>query len=443
MAGLHLERHRPAARVAAVVVVALCCTALAQTPRPRVDTLPAGPTTSEGALYLVLRTGPKENKESIENRLQLALNKISSEAGKPPPKATIRPVSRSFVEEFEALANRRIEQAPTARTGVAIEPLLTRETRYEIRLAPTQVLKKLRVKYQKADIKEYTPAAKGQLELIASGRYAFTPEADDMPVSYEVDAAELDQDGTIKTSTLKETWPISDKFFVVTIPGFDPNLRTQLEAAIKNADVVGVPFTDVKFAKDLVFAFASLNSAVGITGGDPIADGALTVSVPTISNLSPTRVWVYFPLDDKTAKETLGKFRTLGDAALSKAVRQAAVPAVQAAVLGSGDEPRWYELDPVRIPGEIKASKFERKIKLKDIPGLARSYSKATTLVVWEFDNGMGTRFALPVPAPAGDRLAPGENVYVVEREIAGWSNGIVKAAEKELKPEPKPDDKK
>jgi hypothetical protein len=391
------------------------CAVFAQPPRPVVET---GDTT----LYLVLRVGPDITEKDILKTLKQGLElSLSSSSGEP----SIKAVSPAFFEEFQKLVDRAGPPVAAADEGLSIRVLPARELIYEIKVQPTQVLKKLRVTYQRAGVKEYTPTApdgKSPLILIVPGRYAFIPEADDAPLKYEGDVAEL---GKANLPAIAGEWPKGDKYFVVTMRNFSGN-RKRLFEVITDKNKVANPLDHIQLESDLIFAFASLNSTAADPGDEGIdPEHNITITVETIPSRNPRRAWVYFPLEEKAAKEAAATFRKFDSVQITDEIRKNAVRFVdrkQVAVVGSKDEARWIEL-PAEFPNP-DPKRFTRKVKIDDLPEFVDRYPHLWMLVVWEFDNGKPEAIQVKHPV-SGDRVS------VLELERSGWQ----KATQKVPKP--------
>lgn len=411
---------RPPVRAAALAALLVGGVALTQPPRP-----PA-PGGSGKTLYLVLRTGPDETEKGVLATLRQGIEKSGATITGDP---TIKAVSPAFFEEFQSLVDRAGPPAAAADDAVSIRLLPTREAIYEIKLQPTQVLKKLRVTYQKAGKKEYTPAApsdKAPLVLTVPGRYAFTPEADDTPTAYEGDVAEIGK----PVAAVKGEWPKGDKFFVVTMRSFDGDQKKLFEV-IQDPKQVANPLDNVQLGNNLEFAFASLNSSIPPPGDDDLdPENNLTVTVETIGRRNPRRVWVYFPLDEKGMQEARDAFRKFDSVELPAEVRKNSVAMGDKPTVGPKDDPKWYELPPEATAPGMDPKRFVRKVKIDDAPGFAERYPQLWMLVVWEFDTGKPE--AIQVKHPKDDR------VYVLERERPGWQKVVQKVKPKPPAP-PKP----
>lgn len=383
-------------------------------------------------LYLVLRTGPNETETEIQSKLRRGIDHVGAIIDGDP---RIRPVSGAFVEELEALADRAgAVAAGEEKDGISLRYLPSRDSAYEIKIPPTQVLRKLKVTYQKAGEKEYVPASpgeKGPLFLSVSGRYAFTPEPGDIPLKYEGEVSEFGK----PDSNFQREWPKSDKFFVVTMKNFRGN-KDALFRAIQDKDVVPNPFKLYDEKADLMFAFASLNSTVGRPGRSAINErNELLLSVETLPNESPKRAWVYLPLDEESAQKALEEYRKFNTLELPQEIRKSAVRFPFQAALGVQDTPKWHEV-PMKFPP--RPTEFERVVKLNGLRELGLKYPKMYMLVVWEFDSERpGSK---PEAILVEDKAEKSGRVTVMKRELADWGQGVQDALKRT--PEPVPEKK-
>ncbi len=410
--------------LAALTALVLCWTGTAQdkkdTPGSGTAKAVAGqPGMGSTTLYLVLRAGPDETEKGILATLKQGLDKsgatISGEPG-------IRSISPAVFQELQGLVDRAGPTATAADDGnVTITALVSRDVIYEIRVKPSQVIKTLRVKYQKGGEKEYKPtspsAEKSPLTLTTAGRYAFTPEQDDTPVSYQADVSELGKPDAV----VKGEWPKGDKYFVVTMRNFVGD-RKKLFEVIQDPKQVANPLDSVELGSDVLLAFASLNSSVP-PGGDagPDAEGYLNLWVENLRNRNPRRAWVYFPLDQQAMEKARAEYRKFDSLALPKEIRNKQVPADQMATVAPTDEPKWYELTP--NPGRDGGlpQTFSRKVKLDKIPEFTEKYPRLFMLVVWEFQADDNS-----APEAIQVRTPNDERVFVLERERQGWQKGTL-----------------
>lgn len=376
-------------------------------------------------LYLVLRTGPKEDEQRILATLKTGLKNSGSTTSADP---TVRPVSPAFFEEFATLVDRAAGQ-PVVESGdgVGIRLLPSREPVYEVRLKPTQILKQLRITDAKGETKEYTPKppTSGEsvpLMMTVPGRYAFAPDPGSTPTTYEAVVHEIGQ----PEATLKGSWPVADKFFVVTMRDFQGD-RGRMFEVIQDSNQVANPLDNVQLGNDLVFAFAALNSSEGKV--DDLFPGTNTIALraPALRNRSPKRAWAYFPLNEEESKEAVAKFRKIGPTELPAEIRKAAVQVGSEASLSESDPPRWFELPPNTTTG--KPDQFSRPVTTDGFGWMYKKYPKLYMLQVWEFDAGQPE--AIMVESPSGDR------VPVLEFEFPLWESRS-KAAQKSPSPDAK-----
>ncbi len=382
-------------------------------------------------LYLVLRTGQKEKEKDILKTLQDGLDKSKSTTSSPP---SIRLVSSAFFAEFASLVDKAAgSDVVEAKDGMSIRMLPAREAIYELKMLPTQILKKLRVTDLKGTMKEFTPVAPGAkggaLLLTVPGRYAFTPELGTTPASYEADVAELGKEDGMQ----KGAWPIGDKYFVVTMRDFKGDRKLMFKI-IQDPNLVGNPLDNVQLGNDLLFAFAALKASK-VQPPSPVSDGFLTVTVPTLKTRRPRRVWVYFPLDEKAMAEAKAKFNAFDRTELSAEIRKTGLTVEKLGgnpvSVGPKDAPRWFELSGDGGTPEVP-SQFVRRIKLDGMAQLIETYPRVWMLQVWEFDLGK------PEAISVNDPNDPKENdVLALEAELQGWARGLTEDIARKSPPTP------
>ncbi len=428
-------------RVAVALVAALLTAApaaalapptdpLAPKVNPSPDTPAAGRAPADTTLYLMLRTGPKETEQAILETISkgLAAQKTNT-AGKP----TIRSISPAVYAELTALVNQATD-GPTVESagGASVKPMLTRDTLFEVKIDSNQTLKTFRVTYQKAGPKDYAPTAAGAaapLVLIVPGRYAFRPEAGDTPTAYELVVADLGK----PDATIKAPWPVSDKFFVVTVRNFSGN-KEELFKVIQDPDKVANPLDNVQVGSDFLFAFAGLNSSAGKARGGIREDNTLELYAEKIEKRSVKRVWALFPLDEKGLADQKDKLGKLSGGQLSAEVRKAnPVRVTDEGLAGKAfpqvapaDPAKWYELLLPKVvsgsPGQERTTlgdTFQARVRLTDLPAMAAKYPNLWTLYVWEFDDG-SQQEAIQVQVPNTD-----DRAYFLPREQPNWQRNV------------------
>ena len=388
---------------------------------------------ADTTLYLMLRTGPDETEKKILDTITTGVKLTAG--GETAAAPAIRSLSPGIYAELTALVNQAVEAPVAADDGneVTLRPLPSRDARFEVKVAPTQVVKKFAVTYARAGAKEYTPAARSKkddsdFQFIIPGEYALRLLPDDVPQAYEATVGELGKPDAV----VKGKWPVADKYFVVTVRGFRGN-KADLFRVIQDGTKVANPLDRVQLGDDFLFAFANLNSSAG----DPeeeetIVDSALTLAAKPIPKRSAARVWALFPLDEAAAKAELVKYAKFGGAELSAEIRKAnpvraggAVP-----VVGPATPAKWYELTPA---GPTRDARLTRTIQLDDVPESGKKYPTMWSLRVWEFDAGTGKPEAIQVVNPAGDR------VYVLDRENFAWRKAAKSAPKKAGPPDAAP----
>ncbi|OWK36462.1 hypothetical protein FRUB_09025 [Fimbriiglobus ruber] len=400
-------------------------------PKPKVKAAAPAPAVPLGGaaegppsttLYLFLATGADEREDEIVIALSNALK--ASEA-KFVGELKLKAISPGFYQELRSLVD---QVAPAAEAdGLGVRRLPSRGNDYELTIEPTQVMKKLTVTYKAAGKKEYVPAGPGEkdapLVLIVPGRYAFSPQANDLPLEYAADVAEIGK----KDESKSGQWPATDKHYVVTLPKFVGN-REQLFEKLKDNKVVANAF-NVKRSDDLLFAFASLNSTADDGEGDTFGADFVVVSAENLKNSNVRRVWVYYPLDEAALKEAVAKFRDpkLNSQTLCQEIRKEAVPFDQAAAVKADDPPRWYEL---QLPRDNPGGRFARKIMVDNLFEMAGKYKTLGRLIVWEFDNGLTPPSAISTNHPKPEV----GKVWALDREDKDWGIKVKKATERNKK---------
>jgi hypothetical protein len=377
-------------------------------------------------MYLFLRTGPDENDADILIDLKSALKaSMSKYVGD----VKLKPVSPTFYDELLGLVDQAAPPA-VASGDVAVRRLPAQGAVYELAIGDAQVLKKLTVAYKSGAKKEYVPEArkdgdekKPALVLIVPGRYAFTPDAGEVPGEYAAEVAEIGA----KDKTITAAWPVSDKHFVVTLQKFEGN-REQLFAKLRDLNVVPTAY-EVKRSDDLLFAFASLKSTADVTDGDLVTFDSINLSVENLKNSKVRRVWAYYPLDEEGMKTAIAKFRDpkLNRESLCEEIRKSAVPLGTAASIKADDPPKWYEL---ALPPDKPAARFGRTIAVDNLFDLAAKYRTVGKLIVWEFQDADGKPQAIPTQHPKAEL----GKVTALDRFDANWQAQVKQALDRQKK---------
>jgi hypothetical protein len=367
----------------------------------------------ETTLFMMVRTGPHLTEDKLQRTLTRGLEKAECTiTGEP----SIRVISPAVFEEIESLTNRtaiKVAAAPVIE-GFGMRRLPLRDAIWEFHLkSASQVLKKLTVVYKNAEgtevTKEYAPAApqeNGPLTLIVPGSYALKLEPKHEAVSYEAEVVELGE----KPETVKNAWPKTDRFYVITMNNFVGN-RERLFRTLQDKDLVPNPLDSIRLGNDLVFVFANLE-ATGARPGGLFSENNLILSAVPPLNRRVARGWMLFPLTETAKKERLTELQKIkNEEKLVQEIRKSAIRANEALEIGPDTKPQWIEI-LVEDNGQ-----FRRLRPLKEFKGMLDKFPTAWALLVWEFDDGR--------PAAITIKLANGDETLVQELEINKWANAL------------------
>jgi hypothetical protein len=405
---------------AGIGFAALALAVLAQEPKPEVK--PMDPVRvigrpGETTLFMMIRTGPHLTPGNLLSTLEEGLSASGCQIeGKP----LIRPVSPAVFEELQKITQDTAETVAGAKVakGIGVSRMLSRDSLWEFRLSsPSQILKKLAIKYRNGEGKEYEkeyipsgPAEDGPVTLISPGFYSVKLE-NDVPLKYEAEIVALGQ----KPESVSGTWPASDRFYVITLRNFRGN-KDRLFAALQDEKQVANPLDSIRLGSDLVFVFANVDAFGAYEDDDVFAGNNLRLGAPPPRGRRTARGWVLFPLTESEMKTELKRYKEIKDAReLVEAVRKNAIRVNEAAEITPASTPKWIEL-AVELNG-----RFQREVPLKDFRGLLEKFPSVFGLVVWEFENAEGMRSAIVMKLPG-----PGTGTTMVrEKEIRNWSNSL------------------
>ena len=377
---------------------------------------------NETTLFMMVRTGPHLTEDKLQRTLNRGLEKSECTiTGEP----SIRAISPAVFEEIESLTNRtaaKVAAAPVI-DGFVIRRLPVRDAIWEFHLkSASQILKKLTMTYKNAEgteiTKEYTPASpqdNGPLTLIVPGSYALKLEPKLDPISYEAEVVELGE----KPETLKDKWPLSDRYYVITMNNFVGN-RDRLFKTLQDKDLVPNPLDSIRLGNDLVFVFANLE-ATGARSGELFSENNLILSAVPPLNRRVARGWMLFPLTEAGKKEKLAELQKIkNEEKLVQEIRKDALRADKNTDIGPDSKAQWIEI-PVTDNGQ-----FRRLLPLHEFRGVLEKFPTAWALLVWEFDDGR--------PAAITIKLANGEETLVQEMEINKWAAALKEKIQAEPK---------
>jgi hypothetical protein len=368
----------------------------------------------ETTLFMMVRTGPHLTPDNLKTTLQEGLSAARcSITGAP----IIKPVSPAVFEEIESLTNQAAEAGGAVKATTGLRRMSSREMLWEFRLSsPSQILKKLTVKYKSGEGKEYdkeytpvSPADEGQLVLVSPGFYSFKPEPVDQPIGYVAETISLGQ----PAEKMEGKWPSSDRYYVITLRNFRGD-KDYLFHVLQDSTKVANPLDSIRLGSDLVFVFANLDALGADEDDDVIAGNNLILGAPPPRGRTVARGWIMFPLTEAGMKEQLSEYRKLYDSKeLIAKVRENSVSALTPTEIGPDSPAKWLELAPRRD------GRFRREVPMRDFAGLLSKYPSAWGLVVWEFENDQGMRSAIMMRLPGGGQT------MVREKEIRNWSNSL------------------
>ena len=368
----------------------------------------------ETTLFMMVRTGPHLTPDNLKTTLQEGLSAAHCTISGEP---IIKPVSPAVFEEIESLTNQAAEAGGGVKATTGLRRMASKDMLWEFRLSsPSQILKKLTVKYKSAEGKDYdkeyspvSPADEGPLVLVSPGYYSFKPEAADQPISYEAETISLGQ----PAQKMEGKWPSSDRYYVITMRNFRGE-KDYLFHVLQDSTKVANPLDSIRLGSDLVFVFANLDALGADEDDDVIAGNNLILGAPPPRGRSVARGWILFPLTEAGMKEQLSEFRKIRDSKeLIAKVRENSISALTPTEIGPDSPAKWLEL------AQRRDGRFRRDVPMKDFAGLLTKYPSAWGLVVWEFENDQAMRSAIMMRLPGGGQT------LVREKEIRNWSNSL------------------
>jgi hypothetical protein len=362
-----------------------------------------------------VRTGPHLTPANLKTTLQEGLSAAGCRIDGEP---IIRPVSPAVFEEIENITADTAEVVGGTKVTSGLRRMGSRELLWEFRLpTPSQILKKLTVKYKKADgaerTAEYTPSSPTAddpaLVLVAPGIYSFKPDAVDQPLTYEAEVVALGQ----QPQKLEGKWPSSDRHYIITMRNFRGD-KDWLFHVLQDSDKVANPLDSIRLGNDLVFVFANLDAFGADEDDDVIAGNTLILGAPPPRGRRVARGWILFPLNKADMEKELANYRKITDSKeLINKVRENPLLYSQPMELSPDSLPKWIELAARRD------GRFRRDVPMRDFKGLLDKYPTVYGLVVWEFENAQGMRSAIVMKLPMGGQS------MVREKEVRNWANAL------------------
>src|SRR5262249_39915983 len=112
-----------------------------------------------------------------------------------------------------------------------------------------------------------------------------------------------------KPETVKNAWPKSDRFYVITMNNFVGD-RERLFRSLQNKDDGPNPLDSIRLGNDLVFVFANLEATDARPGGLFSENNLILSAVPPL-NRKVARGWMLFPLSESAKKEKMAEFQKI------------------------------------------------------------------------------------------------------------------------------------
>ena len=349
-------------------------------------------------LFVLVKTDGKKLPQDLKKDFELAVqaaNATTSGIGNP------KPIPPLFYYQLDSvIRNADIELNPknTNPGGMEFRRMPVVEPKWEFKLPNPgeQLLKTMVVKYTRAGQVKYVakssnPDKEKQFELIERGRYGIAQIPDDVPESFK---ATLIQLGSKEEIVVEGNWPETVALYMVAIRDFVGD-KALMYNQLKDSKVIPDPAKDIQ-QENFTFSFLNMTN-VAPTDIPVVANGKYIATVGKSPEISPKRVWILFPLTKQQAEE---QEKLLNDPkiereAVAKTIRaQGVVPVGEDAVADlDSQKPKWIELGEQGL-----GLPFRRDIDLgNDLGKFMKNYPEVYSLVVREFDNGLGTIAAIKV----------------------------------------------
>jgi hypothetical protein len=368
----------------------------------------------------------------------------------------IRMINETIFREFAAFADQEpapaqaFDPADARASKVRLQPIPSRDSLWEFDLNTAKgssgggerdllVAQELTIERKSGKKDTYKPVRLAEAKpnddfrMVVPGSYLLRLDQKDAPVRYEIKAQGI---VSSKEETIREEWPESDQFFVITLRNFRGD-RQRLFMAVQNK-VAGIrianPLDDVRLDRDFLLTFASLGGKFPATEPE-FEPGKYVPAMPKVPGRDPNRAWILFPLTKEQVGSELAKLRDLDASSLPAAIR-ASGPSLaaqeQELEITPGMRPRWIEL-----ASTSDGQRFRRELTIKDYRGLQATLPEVWRLEVYELEANGKSR-AIYVAHPERSK----EGVIVAERPIRNWPGAIESGVKGEelVRPKPAPD---
>ncbi len=381
---------------------------------------------SVSRLFMVVGTDPFQRDVDLRNKFLLAASKVEPNNQ---AKIEVRAISRETHDELAKL----ISQGPVAEgppsAGIQVAPFAGNDRLWEISTGnPELYLTGVDLTLAAAgdgkagtvhlDAKSKTET-EAKLRYHKPGLYLLTLDSATPPKS----AILLLKDAKGVTKSVPMKWPVSDRYFIVSLENFRASPQA-LTDALKDRKVMGTPFKSVGPVEPMSLVLADLRSQFG-SQGQVWNKNTFEVQIPGLKDAETTRIWILFPLTRRQRDEELialnKQVEEDSQSAVSKRIRERSERAPaggEAYVIRPQTEPRWYEL----VGGEDKP--FAGKFKLEGVDQWEVE-DEYHWLIVYEFGDGPT---ATPNPVMK-DRVVDGVHetapVLAFDQEVPEFPKGI------------------
>ncbi|QDV36296.1 hypothetical protein [Tautonia plasticadhaerens] len=456
-----MELRRSRALIALVVAAGVCPAAPGQEPEPEPKAAEsAGDGGSPGVravvrddpgqaeaprpsnLYMVVRTESFQDSRELEDKIRLAAEAIGDTQARP----EARPISRVTYEELKKILDPGAPGNPfegdsgraVARGGdVIITPYVGDDSTWEINTGDPD-LRLLKLELLAGDggspPKIYETAPKNEvgapLSYYKPGLYLLRLESNSPPKSATLTLQHAKEEGT-RTSSL--SWPVSDRYFIVSITDFASDPR-RLTETLKDASIMGTPYSTVSPVTTTSLLLADLRPEAGGTGVGWTSN-VMTVNIPNPEGIVTSRVWALFPLTreqrDKALRDLEEKVLAESYTVVPKHIRS---QSVSASPVDPSDPSKGFEPYPIRPQSEPKwyelagnGKTFTGKFAVEDIPGWKEKdrLPECYWLLVYEFGDGDRARPNRVRKELTVDGTTEEVQVYAYDQEVSDWPTGI------------------
>lgn len=350
-------------------------------------------------LFVMVKTDGKKLAQDLKKDFELAVQAAkATTSGIDNPK----PISPLFYYQLDSvIRNADIDLNPKNINPGGWEfrrmPVVEQKWEFKLPNPADQLLQTMVVKYTRAGQVKYVakssnPDKEKQFELIERGRYGIAQISDDVPESFKATLMKL---GSKEEIVIEGNWPETVALYMVAIRDFVGD-KALMYNQLKDSNVIPLPAKDIQ-QENFTFSFLNMTN-VAPTDIPVLVNGKYIATVGKSPEISPKRVWILFPLTKQQAEDQeklLNDPKVAREAVAQTILDQGVVRVGEDAVaeLDSKKPKKWIELGEQGL-----GLPFRRDIDLGNNPGeFMKNYPEVYSLVVREFDNGLGFTAAIKV----------------------------------------------